>query len=143
MANPVAEATPAEPTASAALDQSEGLVLVVEDEDIVRQMLQSLLESQHYRLLLAKNGAAALEIYHQHRGDIHLVVTDVMMPVLDGLTFIQRLRTFDTELPILVLSGIPGHEDAALASGATYFLNKPFDAAAFLNQVAIALRPGC
>ncbi|HSM81340.1 MAG TPA: PAS domain S-box protein [Nodosilinea sp.] len=131
---------PTETTPRMAPGNRKALILVVEDEEVVRRMLRSLLESHPYRLLLAPNGAAALDLYRQHQGDIQLVVTDIMMPVLDGLTFIASLRALSTEISIIALSGIPSHEDSALASGANYFLNKPFDANAFLNLVAIALQ---
>ncbi|MEA5449116.1 response regulator [Leptolyngbya sp. CCNP1308] len=131
---------PTETTPRMAPGNRKALILVVEDEEIVRRMLRSLLESHPYRLLLAPNGAAALDLYRQHQGDIQLVVTDIMMPVLDGLVFIESLRTLNTEIPIIAFSGLPSHEDSALASGANYFLNKPFDANALLDLVAIALQ---
>lgn len=140
MAGQVTAQAPTATASGTAPGNCKALILVVEDEEIVRRMLRSLLESQPYRLLLASNGAAALDLYRQHQGDIQLVVTDIMMPVLDGLTFITGLRALNTEIPIIAFSGIPSHEDPALASGANYFLNKPFDANALLDLVAIALQ---
>ncbi|QQE64403.1 hypothetical protein GFS31_10830 [Leptolyngbya sp. BL0902] len=120
---------------------SGATVLLVEDEALGRDMLQALLESHHYRLLLAQDGAAALAKYHQHRHRIQLVITDIMMPVLDGLTLIESLRSQDPQVPIIAFSGIPSHANFALAAGANVFLDKPFDAEALLNQVALALDP--
>lgn len=114
-------------------------VLLVEDEDILREMLRSLLESHHYHLLIAQDGAAALALYQKRHHDIQLVMTDIMMPILDGLTLIENIRTLNTEVPIIAFSGIPSHEALALTAGANAFLDKPFDAEALLNQVAIAL----
>ncbi|WP_052049860.1 PAS domain S-box protein [Leptolyngbya sp. KIOST-1] len=130
---------PPEPASLPTSDNRGAWVLVVEDEATVRQMLRSLLESHHYRPLLAKNGAAALDLYRQHQGDIQLVVTDITMPILDGLTLIESLRTLDTQVPIIALSGIPTYQAQALALGATSFIDKPFDAETLLHQVAIAL----
>ncbi len=130
------------PSVSLANDSSPpgATVLVVEDEDLVREMLRSLLESHQYRILLAQDGATALELYQQHQGDIQLIVTDIMMPILDGLTLIETLRGLNAELPIIAFSGISGHEESALALGANYFLAKPFDAETLLHQMAIALK---
>ncbi|MFQ4136119.1 PAS domain S-box protein [Nodosilinea sp. PGN35] len=142
MAGQAAEQKPPAIASPPTSDSRGALVLVVEDEAAVRQMLRSLLESHHYRPLLAENGAAALDLYRQHRGDIQLVVTDIMMPLLDGLTLIESLRTLNPEIPIIALSGLPRHGDPALGVGATYFLNKPFTAESLLTQVAIALHEG-
>jgi len=114
-------------------------LLLVEDEEIGRDMLRSLLESQHYRLLLAQDGVVALSLYHQHQEAIQLVITDIMMPVLDGFSVIESLRSQDASLPIIAFSGIPSHAKQALASGANVFLDKPFDVEMLLNQVAFAL----
>ncbi|MFH7244154.1 MAG: PAS domain-containing protein [Spirulina sp.] len=114
-------------------------VLLAEDEEILREMLRSLLESHHYHLILAEDGAAALALYQQHQDTIQLVMTDIMMPVVDGLTLIEILRAHNTEVPIVAFSGIPSHETLARALGANAFLDKPFDAETLLNQMAMAL----
>ena len=135
---------------SSSLDQTEvdpstpppspgATLLLVEDEEIGRDMLRSLLESQRYRLLLAQDGGVALSLYHQHQEAIQLVITDIMMPVLDGFSVIESLRSQNASLPIIAFSGIPSHAKQALTSGANVFLDKPFDVEMLLNQVAFAL----
>ncbi|MCM1981937.1 response regulator [Lyngbya confervoides] len=114
----------------------EALVLVVEDEEIVRMMLQSFLESHHYRTLLAQDGVEALEQYQQHRSEIQLVLSDLMMPNMDGFTLIRRLKAMDPAVYIVALSGVPTHEATALAAGASSFLAKPFDLETLLSHIS-------
>jgi CheY-like chemotaxis protein len=96
-------------------------ILIVDDEPDVRFVLRIAFEAAGHRIVEAHHGIAALERVKDSRPD--LVVTDVMMPVLDGLELIRRLRS-DPEtaaIPILVLSS-----RATAASGADAALGKPF-----------------
>jgi hypothetical protein len=89
------EQEPLDPPSVVSPGDCEVLVLVVEDEETVRSMLRSLLETHQYRTLLAPNGADALEQYRQHQSDIQLVVTDLMMPTMDGFTLIENLKAME------------------------------------------------
>ncbi|WP_024545557.1 response regulator [Picosynechococcus sp. NKBG15041c] len=115
------------------------LILVVEDEALLRGMLQSLLETQHYQVLLAENGAQALELYQQHQETIKLVMTDLMMSPIDGFVLTEHLRAAGASIPIMALSGVPTHEQKAIATGADCFMTKPFDINILLSQVAALL----
>ena len=98
-------------------------ILIVDDEPDVRFILKIAFQSAGHRIVEAHHGVAALERVKDSRPD--LVVTDLMMPVLDGLELIQRLRS-DPEtaaIPILVLSS-----RATAASGADAAVAKPFRA---------------
>lgn len=117
----------------------EALVLVVEDEEMVRSLLRSLLESHHYRTLLAQDGAEALEQYQQHAAEIQLVVTDIMMPNMNGFTLMRRLKALNPQMHIIALSGVASHEATALAAGADYFVAKPFELESLLSQVSTLL----
>jgi len=96
-------------------------ILIVDDEPDVRFLLKMVFEAAGHRILQAHHGAVALEQLEEARPD--LVVTDLMMPVLDGPALIQRLRSDpDTAaIPILVLSSHNG-----LVPGADAALAKPF-----------------
>ena len=96
-------------------------ILIVDDEPDVRFLLKMAFEAAGHRILQAHHGAVALEQLEEARPD--LVVTDLMMPVLDGPALIQRLRSDpDTAaIPILVLSSHNG-----LVTGADAALAKPF-----------------
>jgi two-component system, cell cycle sensor histidine kinase and response regulator CckA len=80
------------------------LILVVDDEQSVREITKLTLEVHNYRVLVANDGAEALSAYVQHRGEIALVITDIMMPVMNGRALIQALRKFDAYLPVVVFT---------------------------------------
>ena len=65
-------------------------ILVVEDENGIRETISIFLENQGYHIFTAENGAQGLEIIHNN--DIHLAVVDIMMPVMDGMTMVLKLR---------------------------------------------------
>ena len=96
-------------------------ILIVDDEPDVRFVLKMAFQSAGHRIVEAHHGVAALERVKDSRPD--LVVTDVMMPVLDGLGLIRQLRSdpHTAAIPILVLSAHPN-----AASGADAALAKPF-----------------
>ncbi|MEO0988702.1 MAG: PAS domain S-box protein, partial [Cyanobacteria bacterium J06639_14] len=77
------------------LEGNGELILVVDDDRTVRQSTQSLLESHQYRTLGANNGAIAIELYTQHLEDIKLVILDVMMPHMDGVHLIGKLKSIN------------------------------------------------
>jgi CheY-like chemotaxis protein len=102
---------------------------VVEDEDIVRQMLTRVLGNAGYRTLEARHGEEALQMVTFAYPYLHLVITDVLMPKLDGRALGQRLRERWPELPVLFISGYPAldifHPDEASAFAP--FMQKPID----------------
>jgi two-component system cell cycle sensor histidine kinase/response regulator CckA len=103
-------------------------ILLVEDEESVRQLIRETLESRGYRILEAENGQAALALAASHPDPIHLVVTDVVMPGLSGHEFIQQLLPARPDAKILYLSGYA--EDAVSSpinpGDLKAFLQKPF-----------------
>jgi PAS domain S-box-containing protein len=104
-------------------------ILLVEDEDSVRQLVRETLESRGYRVLEAANGEAALAIAARHTEPIHLVVTDLVMPGLSGHELIHQLLPTRPDAKVLYLSGyaedaISSPSDNAEAPKA--FLQKPF-----------------
>ncbi len=116
-------------------------VLVVDDEAPIRRVLQSTLERYGYRVLLANNGAEALEIFAARSAEIHVVVTDLMMPVMDGLAVIRAIRAQAPELRIIAVSGLATKErrEEVLQQGASHFLAKPFTTDTLLSTVRTAL----
>jgi CheY-like chemotaxis protein len=109
-------------------------VLVVEDEEPVRNLLRIALEFAGYGVIEACNGLEGLTIYHQK--DIGLILTDLEMPVMDGLTMLSTLRGMDVHIPVIVLSGC-GQEmlDSARACGVQRVFQKPFCIKDLLNTV--------
>ena len=105
------------------------IILVVEDEDIVRQMLTRVLGNAGYRTLEARHGEEALQMVTFAYPYLHLVITDVLMPKLDGRALGHRLRERWPGLPVLYISGYSAvdvlHPDDA--SGFVPFMQKPID----------------
>lgn len=101
-------------------------ILVVDDDFLIRELLSEiLLASEKYEVVSAENGQAALELYRQN-ADIGLILSDMNMPVMDGLSLIKELRHEGSEVPVVVITG--NNEIAiaieALHSGANDYLVK-------------------
>jgi CheY-like chemotaxis protein len=135
------EATGATPLSLSAVGGSE-TVLLVEDEDSVRQLVRETLESRGYRVLEAANGADALTLA-AHTDPIHLVITDVVMPGLNGHELVQQLQPTRPTLKVLYLSGYA--QDAfpatAAADSQKTFLQKPFTLQSLSRKVREILGP--
>jgi two-component system cell cycle sensor histidine kinase/response regulator CckA len=136
------EAAGATPISLAAAGGSE-TVLLVEDEDSVRQLVRETLESRGYRVLEAANGNAALALAASHADSIHLLITDVVMPGLSGHELVQQLHPTRPGLKVLYLSGYaqdaftPGTSEAQKS-----FLQKPFTLQSLTRKVREILGPG-
>jgi two-component system cell cycle sensor histidine kinase/response regulator CckA len=115
-----------------------GTVLLVEDEEAVRAFAARALGQRGYKVIEASTGAEALEVFEEHEGDVDLVVSDVVMPEMDGPTLMKELRRDHPDIKIIFMSGYA--EDAFrrnLAENEEFvFLQKPFD----LKQLAAAVK---
>jgi PAS domain S-box-containing protein len=113
------------------------LVLVVDDEEPIRKVVQSILERFGYRVLLAANGAEALALYARHRAEIALVITDMMMPVMDGPATIVALMAMNPQVKIIGSSGQASNGGVAKAvnAGVKHFVPKPYSAEAMLRAL--------
>jgi PAS domain S-box-containing protein len=134
-------AEPAAPrlaTANAAAPRGHGeLVLVVDDEEAIRGVAQAALELQGYRMVSASDGAEALFTLSRSREPFQAVVTDMLMPVMDGAALIRALRHHAPNLPIIAMSGLAEQEAVASQAGRRIdaFLPKPFSAEELLRAV--------
>ena len=106
------------------------LVLVVDDETSILEITRQTLEAFGYRVLMAEDGAEAVALYAQHSRDIAVVITDMMMPTMDGPMLIAALRRIDPEVPVIAVSGLnpqTSSQDSATAP-TRFFLTKPYTA---------------
>ena len=110
-------------------------ILIVDDEPDIRYMMRLIFEGAGYQITEARHGLAGLKSVQSRRPD--LVITDVMMPMMDGLEFIERLRADPktAAIPILVVSGNSG-----LATAADARLPKPFTRRELLHAAALLIR---
>jgi two-component system, chemotaxis family, chemotaxis protein CheY len=113
-------------------------VLVVDDSVSLRKLLIATLAAAGHELAEASNGEEALAAIQQQR-PFNLIISDLNMPVMDGLTFIRKVRALATYkfVPILILTTEldPEKKTAAKASGATGWLVKPFDPAQLIGTI--------
>ncbi len=82
-------------------------MLLVEDEEVVRNFAARALKRQGYKVLEASTGVEALEVMEKHKGKIDIVVSDVVMPEMDGPTLLKELRKTNPDLKIIFVSGYP------------------------------------
>jgi two-component system cell cycle sensor histidine kinase/response regulator CckA len=117
-------------------------VLVVDDEAAIRQIAKRTLEAAGYRVLLASDGAEAVALYAQRQADIAVVLTDMMMPLMDGTATIQELVRLNPEVRIIGASGLASDAQAAgpAAARVMYFLPKPYTAETLRAAITATLR---
>lgn len=103
-------------------------VLVVDDESSVLEVTRQTLEAFGYRVIPATDGAEAISLYALHRDEIAVVLTDMMMPVMDGPALIAALRRINPRVRLIAASGLStnGHLTSLAQSGVKHFLSKPF-----------------
>ena len=111
------------------------LLLVVDDEFSIRHITQKTLEAFGYRVLTAGDGAAAVALYTKHAGEIAAVLTDLMMPILDGAATIPAILRINPLARIIIVSGSDSAEKTRgyLADSARDFLPKPYTAETLLQ----------
>ncbi|HVW84090.1 MAG TPA: response regulator, partial [Bryobacteraceae bacterium] len=105
----------------------EGLVLVVDDEEIVRSTVSVMLARFGYSILEAADGAEAIHVFEQHADRIHVVLLDMMMPVMSGGEALARLRARNAAVPVIAMSGYTEEEAKRhFGDGVCSFIQKPF-----------------
>ena len=113
------------------------LILIVDDEEAVREITRGTLESYGYKTLVARDGAEAIAIYAQNLGAIDVVLTDLMMPVMDGPATITVLRRMNPSARIVAVTGLATPLDTAKmkALGVKHLLPKPYTAQTILKEL--------
>ena len=116
-------------------------VLLVEDEESVRTLTRSLLEEAGYTVIEASNGIHALEVAGRYSGPIHLLLTDVVMPGMNGPTLAESLVVTNPNMKVLCMSGYTGTfaNFSGLIDRGMMLLQKPFTRDALLRKVREAL----
>ncbi len=114
-------------------------ILIVDDDEMERLMERSMLDGLGHTLLFASDGDVALSIYQKQ--EVDLVITDLAMPELNGLSLIQEIMEFDPEARIIAISGVSADQlDLAESMGAVHTLFKPVEHGELLTAVEQALK---
>ncbi|MBC7225331.1 MAG: response regulator, partial [Anaerolineae bacterium] len=118
-------------------------ILVVEDELLMRQLLERRLRAAGYRILSAGDGTTAWRLFREHQDEIALALVDLVMPGLDGLALCAAIGQARPGLPVLVSTGRLdlSYDEACFANVRAQFLSKPYDMPTLLRLVREMLHP--
>jgi len=121
-------------------DMPEGgheTILLVDDEEVLRDIGKEILENSGYTILLAPDGERALELYRERADDISLVILDLIMPGVGGNKCLEEILKINPEAKVVIASGYSpkGHAKDALESGARNFIRKPYELKQMLQVV--------
>jgi len=110
---------------------SHGTVLIVEDEENLRDLLKMVLEESGIKVFVAVDGMEAVEIFTAHKDEIKVVLTDLGLPRLGGWEAFLKMRELNPELKGILASGYfnPEVRTEIIKSGARYFIQKPYNSA--------------
>jgi len=129
-------------TTAADLPKGSGLVLVVDDDPMVRKVVASSLGSLGYKTIEAVSGPAAVEIYRKHRDEVRAVVLDMVMPGMAGKAAYLALREVDPNVAVLLMSGhtLNDQVQEILDLGVRSFVSKPYSIAELAEAIAVLMK---
>ena len=144
---PVADAAAIEESSPTTFDELAGkgeLVIVVDDEDYIRDVTKATLEKFGYRVLTAADGTEGLALFAQHGDETAAVIADVAMPYMDGPSMVRAMRKMDPKLRMIMMSGLMNENQRSEIEtlGITSVLSKPFTAENLLEELKKTLRSG-
>lgn len=113
-------------------------ILIVDDDDMLRTYVKELLKLNNYKVSEAANGKLGLKEFCENQPD--LVITDIIMPEMEGISFIRKLREQNSDIPIIAMTGnVHGHMeeylDISSKLGADEILRKPIESKTFLETI--------
>lgn len=136
-------ATEATPANSQEVGTGHGeLILVVDDEDAILETTKTTLEHNAYKVLTASNGMEAIAQYAQHKQEIGVVLVDIIMPLMDGLTTIRTLQKMNPQAKIIAVSGLVSNYQMSeiMSAGVKKFLPKPYTSYDLLKNLQVVLQ---
>jgi CheY-like chemotaxis protein len=114
-------------------------LLVADDDESVRESLRKLLHGEGYQVVLAVNGAEAVEIFRLEQDRIDLLLVDLNMPFKNGWATLDRLREVNPTLPVFILTGMPNQSELAESAGVSALVEKPIDVPELLQLIHTSL----
>jgi PAS domain S-box-containing protein len=141
---PAAEGTAARPAPEVMTFRGEGVALVVDDDQGVREAASRLLEFFGFSVLQAVDGRHGTEVFRQHESEIVIVILDMTMPEMNGEETFREIRRVRSDVPVILTSGYNEIEATRrfTAKGLAGFLQKPFTPKELTQKLALALKPG-
>lgn len=132
-------------TAQRATKTPQKSLLLVDDEEGIRELLTLILESSGYRCLPASDGAEALELFRRHHADIDGIVTDVHMPLLDGYGLLRAVRELAPDVKVIISSGSLGEAERRIAADlrVSAFLRKPYTSRQLISCIQSVFPVAC
>jgi two-component system cell cycle sensor histidine kinase/response regulator CckA len=124
---------------TAAPSRGAGTVLLVEDEESLRTLTRSILEQSGYTVLEACDGMEAVEIAREHPGPIHLLLTDMVMPGMNGRVAAQKVSRLHPDISVVYMSGYTGFSAEEAASLDAIIIPKPFSRDVLLQNLGEAM----
>jgi signal transduction histidine kinase len=115
----------------------DSTIMFVDDDESIRDGMYGILRSFFKDVILAENGQMALDKYNEHNKSIDMIVTDISMPVMDGITFVRKLKEINEDQPVIVVSA---HSDSEyfiklIEAGVEGFILKPINPAEVLSKI--------
>jgi two-component system, cell cycle sensor histidine kinase and response regulator CckA len=122
------------------LDSEGGLVLVVDDEEMLRSVVTRLLVRMGHTVIAARNGEEGVRAFGEHHGDLTMVLLDMQMPVMDGIEAYGRMRAIDATVPILLTTGNSIEQARLPGARVENFLQKPYTLDSLADAMGKLLR---
>ncbi len=124
----IKERTTQEVDKSELLNGKGELILIVDDETAILEITKTSLEDHNYKTFTASNGIEAISLYAEHKNTISVVLMDMMMPSMDGLTTIRILQQMNKQVKVVAISGMTSNSELAEVTevGVNVFLRKPY-----------------
>ena len=119
----------------------ETLILIVDDEARMRKLIKDFLVVKNYKIIEAKDGEEALEVFEANKDKINLVLLDVMMPKVDGWTVLRKIRQ-DSKIPVIMLTARGEEQDELFGFelGVDEYISKPFSPKILVARIQAILR---
>ena len=130
-------------TYTAEAQPNQAVVLLVEDEAVVREITGQVLANAGYRVLESSSAAHALELARHYQGRVDLLLTDVVMPEMNGIDLAEQLRAFQPDVITVFMSGYAQSDLVrSIRASSAMHVQKPFTGKFLVSRIAEALRAG-
>lgn len=120
---------------------NDTLILIVDDEARMRKLIKDFLVAKNYKIIEAKDGEEALEVFETHKEKINLVLLDVMMPKIDGWTVLRKIRQ-ESKVPVIMLTARGEEQDELFGFelGVDEYISKPFSPKILVARIQAILK---